>query len=332
MAGFTFEEQQRVPGVVQVLTLASYSFQDAVAQAGLINAVRYMLSAQSVDDYTLLSAYISGRAQEQSKLLWRGLGAFMADTLPKVRNYIIAIAVFFSFMLIPMMLLPFFGQTPGSVLVGFAKFIAWAWFWDPMLALLDAGTKIMAIQKTTAWLTNQSLDGISIATLAELVNDAEWYPAVAGYIAMAMVPTLSWLFFRGFDAGIAGIAYMFGGLAQGVREEFSRMTQNIQRDYLGSLTGELNSGTWGWWESYSRNLDSLTDIYKKQELSSAYGGPIEYVQTRAHAEAVLERGTIGKGLGLERVAELTGTTPEDVEKMKTVVSSVPQSCTVPDPR
>jgi len=312
VAGFVFEESLRVPSVVQALARASYSFQDAVAQAGLINAVSYVLSAQNVDDYTLLSAYISGRAQEQSKLLWRGLGAFMADTLPRVRNYIIAVAVFFSFMLIPMMLLPFFGQTPGSVLVGFAKFIAWAWFWDPMLALLDAGTKIMAIQKTTAWLANQNLDGISIATLAELVNDAEWYPAVAGYIAIFMVPTLSWLFFRGFDAGIAGIAYMFSGLAGGVREEFSRMTQNIQRDYLGSLTGELNSGTWAWRETYSGNIDSLTDIYRKEELAGIYGSSLGYAQTRAHAEAVLDQEKIGRGLGIEHGANRLGLTPQQV--------------------
>ena len=312
VAGFIFEESLRVPSVVQALTRASYSFQDAVAQAGLINAVSYVLSAQNVDDYRLLSAYISGRAQEQSKLLWRGLGAFMVDALPKVRNYIIAIAVFFSFMLIPMMLLPFFGQTPGSVLVGFAKFIAWAWFWDPMLALLDAGTKIMAIQKATSWLANQSLDGISIATLAELVNDAEWYPAVAGYIAIFMVPTLSWLFFRGFEAGIAGIAYMFGGLAGGVREEFSRMTQNIQRDYLGSLTGDLNSGTWAWRETYSGNIDSLADIYKKEELAGTYGSSLGYAQARAHAEAVLDQERIGRGLGIEHGANRLGLTLQQV--------------------
>ncbi|HID04454.1 MAG TPA: conjugal transfer protein TraG, partial [Aigarchaeota archaeon] len=316
VAGFVFEESQRVPGVVQALTRANYSFQDAVAQAGLINAVSYVLSAQSVDDYRLLSAYISGRAQEQSKLLWRGLGTFMADTLPKVRNYIIAIAVFFSFMLIPMILLPFFGQTPGSVLVGFAKFIAWAWFWDPMLALLDAGTKIMAVQKTTAWLANQNLDGISIATLAELVNDAEWYPAVAGYIAMAMVPTLSWLFFRGFDAGVAGIAYMFSGLAGGVKEEFSQMTRNIQRDYLGSLTGELNSGTWSWRELYSGNINSLAGIYKTEELVNTYGSnPLGYVQKLSHAQAVLEQQRIGEGLGVEEAAHRLNLTPEGVGRV-----------------
>ena len=312
VAGFIFKESQIVSGILQALTMASYSFQDAVTQAGLINAISYVLSAQKIDDYTLLSAYISGRAQEQSKMLWRGLGSFMADTLPRVRNYIIAIAVFFSFMLIPMMLLPFFGRTPGSVLIGFAKFIGWAWFWDPMLALLDAGTKIMAIQKTTAWLTNQNLDGISIVTLAELVNDAVWYPAVAGYIAMAMVPTLSWLFFRGFDAGMSGIAYMFGNIAGGVREEFSRMSHNIQRDYLGSLTGELNSGTWTWKEAFSRNVDSMVDIYQKEEIFGIYGSSLKYAKKQAHAEAVLERERIGKGEGIERGAERLGLTPEGV--------------------
>jgi hypothetical protein len=218
-------------------------------------------------------------------------------------------------MLIPMILLPFFGQTPGAVLVGFAKFIAWAWFWDPMLALLDAGTKIMAIQKATAWLSNQGLDGISIATLAELLNDAEWYPAVAGYIAIAMVPTLSWLFFRGFDAGIAGIAYMFSGLAGSVREEFSQMTRNIQRDYLGSLTGELNSGTWGWYEEVFRNTDSLAGIRAKEHLIDRFGGFTEYAETKGKAFAALEGYQIGRGEGLSKIAQNQGITVSEIGGM-----------------
>ncbi|RUM30317.1 MAG: hypothetical protein DSY32_02360, partial [Aquifex sp.] len=272
LAGFNFYDTLNIDGIVQTLTLANYNFSTAVSQAALINTLRYVISAKSVDTYNILSAYIAGKALEKQKLSFLALGKYASKLLPTIRNYLIALAVFFSFMLIPLILIPSLGGlSPGLPIWGFARFIIWTFMWDPMLALLDAGMKIYAIQKTTSWLTQNQVSGISILTHTSLWDDMSFYPAVAGYIGAVMVPSLAWMFVKGFEATASAISYIFSSASAAVSAEAQNTGRTIEREKFARMVGFRNAG----------ELDYLGSMYNAMYESTQIKSHFDYETTHS---------------------------------------------------
>lgn len=277
LAGFNFYEVLIFSGIVQTLTLANYNFATAVSQSGLINALRYVVSTKDVESYNVLAAYVAGRTLERQKMTFLAMGEYASEMLPKLRNYLIAIAVFFSFLLIPLILIPSFGgPSPGLPVWGFVKYIIWTFLWDPMLALLDAGMKIYAIQKATSWLVLNNATGISILTHVQLLDDMSWYPAIAGYIGAVMVPSLSWMFVRGFEATATAIAYMFSHSSAAVSTEAQNVVRNVEREKFARMVGFKNAG----------EMDYLGEMYNAMYHGTSIKSYYDYETSHGTREMV----------------------------------------------
>ncbi|HID04576.1 MAG TPA: conjugal transfer protein TraG, partial [Aigarchaeota archaeon] len=237
LAGFTVEAASKLGDIITALTNEVISFENAVVRGGIINALSYSIAKAGVDSPGMLASYIAGRTAEQNKVLWRSIGEYASMMLPYLRNFLIAIAVFFSFLIIPLILIPFFGGNSVQVIFGYVKYIMWVWLWDPLLALIDAGLKIKVLDdanEIVGVLAGSGLHFFSIHPIRELLD---WYPAVGGYISAVMVPSLAWMFVRGFEMGVSAVSWMFSSMSGQVEREFGMLGRNIALDSAAARVG-----------------------------------------------------------------------------------------------
>jgi len=320
-AGFDLTESVLVPSHIAYLTNLSYTFASAVAQAGIINSLRYAILVKMSDNSGILGAYIAGRTAEQNKVLWRGLGIYASEMLPKLRDYLVAIAVFFSFLLIPMILLPFFGGTAAMVLIGYARYIMWVYLWDPLLALTDAGLKIWAIHKSQTFVNSMQIFGITFATQTQIADNLDWYPAIGGYIAGVMVPSLAWMFVRGFEMGVSAVAYMFSGTQQQISKELQEMNRNITREYANVKLGDT-------FRNAGELMSSIEQVsaYREASMAKAYKDLIDRygIEDVMKSFEVPVRRSFGESIGHLRAARQLEMSVEGLRAFQTHISEVKQ--------
>lgn len=127
--------------------------------------------------------------------------------------------------------------------------------------------KLQAINKTIAWLNSVGLQGITLGDYGFLLEQADFYPAIAGFAAMS-TPLWAWMLLKGFEAGVHGISALVGSMgSQFVGQEAgaANITRNMTRDSrelmanMGAGQSPVealsNAGTWMYKEN--TNLGGL---------------------------------------------------------------------------
>jgi len=143
------------------------------------------------------------------------------------------------------MLMPF----PGPRLIlGYLHFLAWAYLWDPVLAVLDIFVKMSAVAQAQAWLASHSASGLSLITYGYIIDQAQWFPAIAGYIGLT-APMWAWAVLKGFEVSVYGLGYMVGNMgANMLNQEMvpQRLAQLTQQERMAREAGFMNAGEASW--------------------------------------------------------------------------------------
>ena len=250
LAGIQPYNVPNITAAINALTNASHNFSTVVSQAGIINSFKYVMSTYTFGDQSvdLLAQYAKARTEEQSKAIGRAFGVWVKENLPLLKNFLEA----FIILLLPLtglvMLMPF----PGARLIlGYLHFLAWVYLWDPVLAILDIFIKMSAIAKAQAWLASQGASGLSLVTYGYIMDQAQWFPAIAGYIGLT-APMWAWAILKGFEVSVYGINYMIGNMgANMLNQEMSpqRLGYLTQQERLAREAGFMNAGEAGWFAS-----------------------------------------------------------------------------------
>lgn len=302
---------------LNALAGANADFAQAVTLAGVSKIMQESYENVIGKEYPhqMLAAYGSGRAQEQAKLTGIAFGEYAKDIMPLFKTFVESLAYFLAPVVAVLVLLPI----GGKPIIGYIKFILWVYMWDPIFAIINGFTNIAAITKISAFLEAQGLTGLSLASSGEILAQAGWMPALAGYMAMS-TPMLARLAVEGFENGIAGFASIFANLGQGnVANEAnpSEIMKNAKRDRLGALAGNHNdmssmtSEAAKWYQYQNENLPGIYDSVSKtaahEQMEKVAGGVGGVVGGMTAASMANLANSMSHGKATEKVAgELGG--------------------------
>ncbi|MGH9060879.1 MAG: conjugal transfer protein TraG N-terminal domain-containing protein, partial [Acidimicrobiales bacterium] len=212
--GFADYMASRIVDSINAMTNASLNFNQVITQSGIINMIKesYFTSGLADDmNNRLLASYAVGRAEEQSVLLGKAMFLWAKKVIPFMQNFLEAFFVILFPFLIILLFIPLaaFGGVKNAI--GFLKVIVWVYLFIPILAVMDGMIKLQAINKTIAWLSSNGIDGITLGDYGFLLEQTDFFPAIAGFAAMS-TPLWAWMLLQGFEAGISGMSSLIGSM------------------------------------------------------------------------------------------------------------------------
>jgi len=270
LLGFADYMTVRMVDSINAMTNASMSFNQIITQSGIINMIKesYFTSGLADDmNNRLLAGYAVGRAEEQAKLMGKAMFLWAKKVIPFMQGFLEAFFVILFPFLIILLFIPLVSFGGVQPAIGYLKVIVWVYLFIPILAIIDGMIKLQAINKTIAWLNSVGLQGITLGDYGFLLEQADFYPAIAGFAAMS-TPLWAWMLLKGFEAGVHGISALVGSMgSQFVGQEAgaANITRNMTRDSrelmanMGAGQSPVealsNAGTWMYKEN--TNLGGL---------------------------------------------------------------------------